>query len=173
MPRTFRENGRQHDLDRTDHRILELLQQNSRRSNKEIAAACGIADSTLSTRLRRLEDAGVVRGYRAEIEPGSLGIGLQAIVAVRLHRHTREAIAAFWAHTRELPEAIRVFHVTGPNDFLVHVVVGDIEHLQTITSDALTTWPEVAHLETSIVYEQRDQGALPDLSADSPRGADR
>jgi DNA-binding Lrp family transcriptional regulator len=151
-------------LDRTDHRIIELLQQNSRRSNKEIAAAVGVADSTLSTRLRRLEDTGVVRGYRADVNPTSLGIGLQAIVAVRLHHHTREAIAAFWAHTRDLPEAIRVFHVTGRNDFLVHIVVADIGHLQSITSEVLTTWPEVAHLETSVVYDQRGQGALPDLA---------
>jgi DNA-binding Lrp family transcriptional regulator len=151
-------------LDRTDHRIIELLQQNSRRSNKEIAATVGIADSTLSARLRRLEDTGVVQGYRADINPVSLGIGLQAIIAVRLHHHTREAIGAFWAHTHDLPEAIRVFHITGRNDFLVHAVVADISHLQTLTTDILTSWPEIAHLETSIVYDQHQQGALPDLA---------
>jgi DNA-binding Lrp family transcriptional regulator len=163
MSRTFRKYRTGPSLDRTDHRIVGLLQENSRRSNKEMAAACGIADSTLSARLRRLENAGVVRGYRADINPDSLGIGLQAIVAIRLHTHNRAAIGAFWAHTRDLPEAIRVFHVTGPNDFLVHVVVADIHHLQAITSDVLTTWPEVARLETSIVYDQREQGALPDF----------
>jgi DNA-binding Lrp family transcriptional regulator len=151
-------------LDRTDHRIIELLQQNSRRSNKEIAATVGIADSTLSARLRRLEDTGVVQGYRADINPASLGIGLQAIIAVRLHHHTREAIGAFWAHTHDLPEAIRVFHITGRNDFLVHAVVADISHLQTLTTDILTSWPEIAHLETSIVYDQHQQAALPDLA---------
>jgi DNA-binding Lrp family transcriptional regulator len=164
MPRIFRINAEKPVLDRTDHRIIELLQQNARRSNKEIAATIGIADSTLSTRLRRLEDTGVVQGYRAEIDPAALGIGLQAVIAVRLHHHTREAIGAFWAHTDELPEAIHVFHITGRNDFLVHAVVADIKHLQTLTSEILTSWPEIAHLETSIVYDQRQQGALPDLA---------
>ncbi len=163
MPRRFRIQPPRWRLDRTDHRILALLQHDARRSNKEIAAAVGIADSTLSARLRRLEDTGVIRGYRAEVEPAALGIGLEAIIAVKLHKHTRGAIESFWARTAELPEAIHVFHVTGPNDFLVHVAVANIHHLQAITSDVLTTWPEIAHLETSVVYDQRDQGGLPDL----------
>ncbi len=151
-------------MDRTDRHILELLQQDARRSNKEVAARVGVADSTLSLRIRRLERAGVLLGYHARVAPEALAIGLQAIIAVKLHRHSRAAIGAFWEHTRRLPEATRVFHVTGPNDFLVHVVVRDIEHLKGLTSDVLTTWEEVAHLETSVVYDQRDHGALPDLT---------
>lgn len=163
MPQSFRREGAFPALDRTDHQIMGLLQQNSRRSNKEIAATVGIADSTLSARIRRLEDLGVITGYHADIDPEALGIGFQAIIAIRLHHHSREVIAAFWEHTRELPEAIQVFHVTGPNDFLVHLVVADIDHLQRITAEVLTSWPEVAHLETSVVYGQQSHGGLPDL----------
>lgn len=150
-------------MDRTDHRIIELLQQDSRRSNKEIAARVGIADSTFSARLRRLEDTGTIRGYRADVDPASLGIGLQAIIAIRLRQHSREAIGAFWAHTKDLPEAVRVFHVTGPDDFLVHVVTSDMAHLQSITSDVLASWPEVARFVTSVVYDQSEPTSLPNL----------
>jgi DNA-binding Lrp family transcriptional regulator len=134
MPQSFRSTPDTRTLDRTDHQIMGLLQQNSRRSNKEIAATVGIADSTLSARIRRLEDLGVIQGYHAAIDPEALGIGFQAVIAIRLHHHSREAIAAFWEHTRELPEAIQVFHVTGPNDFLVHLAIGDIDHLQRLQS---------------------------------------
>ena len=147
-------------LDRTDREIIALLQENSRRSNREIAALVGIAESTCSVRVRRLETSGVITGYHAAINPAVLGVGLEAMLAVRLVRHTSEAIGAFWGHTSELPEATGVFHLTGPNDFLVHLLLTDANHLREVTSTVITAWPEVAHLETSVVFEHRHQARL-------------
>ena len=74
-------------LDRTDRAIAQLLQENARLSNKEIAATVGVAQSTCSERIRRLENSGVFKGFHADVDPGVLGVGLQAMIAVRLHRH--------------------------------------------------------------------------------------
>ena len=75
--------------DRTDFEILRLLRKNARIPNKDLAARVGVAPSTALERVRRLREAGVLLGYHAEIAPAAVGIGLQAMVDVRLARHSR------------------------------------------------------------------------------------
>ena len=82
-------------LDRTDRAIVGILQENARLSNKEIAGRVGIAQSTCSERIRRLEHAGVFRGFHADVDPAVVGVGLQAMIAVRLHRHETTQVARF------------------------------------------------------------------------------
>ena len=154
-------------LDRTDRRIVALLQENARRSNKELAAQVGIAPSTCSERVRRLEDDRVLRGFHADVDPRALGIGLQAMIALRLRRHAADEVDSFRRHATALPEVIGVYHVTGANDFLVHVVVRDAEHLRELAVSGFTTLPEVAHIETSLIFEHGEATALPDLTIGS------
>jgi DNA-binding Lrp family transcriptional regulator len=140
-------------LDRTDRAIVALLQENARLSNKEIAGRVGVAQSTCSERIRRLESSGVLRGFHAEVDPAALGIGLQAMIAVRLHRHETTQVARFRAYAEQLPEVVAFYHMAGNNDFLVHVMVRDSDHLRDIAMGAFTAQPEVAHIETSIIFE--------------------
>ncbi len=149
-------------VDRTDRAIVGLLQQNARLSNKEIAATVGIAQSTCSERIRRLEAAGVFRGFHADIELAVLGVGLQAMIAVRLHRHETTQVERFRRYAEQLPEVVAFYHMAGINDFLVHVVVRDSDHLRDIAMGAFTAQPEVAHIETSIIFEHTRFRRLPD-----------
>ncbi len=151
-------------LDRTDRRIVALLQKNARLSNKELAAAVGVAPSTCSERVRRLEDGGVVLGYHADVDPAVLGIGMRATVAVRLNRHAAAEVERFREHALGMDEVISLWHVTGADDFLVHVVVRDAEHLRDLAVSGFTTLPEVAHIETSLVFEFVGKPGLPDLN---------
>ena len=151
-------------LDRTDRRIVALLQDNARRSNKELAAEVGIAASTCSERVRRLEDEGVLTGYHADVEATALGIGLRALVAIRLSRHAAAEVGRFRDHALAMPEVIGLWHVTGANDFLVQVVVHDAEHLRDLAVSGFTTLPEVAHIETALVFEHVGKSGLPDLN---------
>ncbi len=141
-------------LDRTDYGIIAALSDNARLSNKELAARVGLAPSTCLERVRRLRESGVLRGFHAEIDPASVGVGLQAMVAVRLRRHSREFVDAFRRHARTLPEAVGVYHIAGDDDFLVHVAVRDAEHLRAVAMDAFTRREEVATIRTSIIYER-------------------
>ncbi|MEN8113101.1 MAG: Lrp/AsnC family transcriptional regulator [Actinomycetota bacterium] len=154
-------------LDRTDRAIIAALQDNARLSNKELAATVGIAPSTCSERMRRLETEGVFSGFRAVVDPRVLGIGLQAMIAVRLRRHAADEVDAFRRHAAELPEVISLSHVTGPNDFLVRVVVRDADHLRELAVSGFTTMREVDHIETALIFEHIGKGTLPDLTADS------
>lgn len=140
-------------LDRTDCEIIDLLQKNARLSNKELAAAVGLAPSSCLARTQRLRSEGILRGARADVDPAALGVGLQALIAVQLRQHSRSQVKAFWKHVLGLPEVLSVFHVAGAHDFQVHVAVRDAHHLRDLALDAFTTRPEVAHIQTSLIFE--------------------
>ncbi len=140
------------DLDETDFEILRHLQNNARMSNKELADRVGLAPSTTLVRTRQLERAGVIRGYRADVDLGALGRGLQALIAVRIREHSAQAVAAFQDYLSSLPEVLRFYHMAGADDFLVHVGVSDSDTLRDFAMTALTTRSEVAHLETGLIF---------------------
>ena len=149
------------ELDRTDCEILAALQKNARLSNKELAAQLGVAQSTCLERVRRLAEDGVLRGFHARVDPGKVGIGLQAMIAVRLSRHSRDYLESFRTHALALPEVIALYHLGGTNDFLLHVAVRDSDHLRELALAAFTERPEVAHLETALVFEHVAKACVP------------
>lgn len=149
------------ELDRIDVELVRLLRKNARLPNKELAARVGVAPSTALERVRRLREARVLLGFHAEVAPDAVGIGLQAMVAVRLARHSREQVEAFQTHLGTLPEVLSVYHVAGADDFLVHVGVRDSAHLRDFAMGALTSRPEVAHLHTHLIFDFRRATELP------------
>jgi DNA-binding Lrp family transcriptional regulator len=151
-------------LDRTDRQIVAHLTNDARTSNKQLAAKVGLAPSTCSERLKRLEEGGVFTGFHAMVDPAALGIGLRALIAIRLRRHAANEVETFIQRAMGLPEVISVSHVTGANDFQVHVVVRGADHLRDLAVNAFTSWPEVAHIETSLVFAHHEKPGLPDLS---------
>ena len=150
-------------LDRTDRALVAALQKNARISNKDLAELVGLAPSTCLERVRALRARGVLRGFHADVDHAALGRALEAIVAVRVRPHSRVHVDAFWAYALSLPEVIEVFHVTGADDFLVHVGVSDMDGLRDFVLDRLTVRPEVAHVESHLIYAQRRRPALEPL----------
>lgn len=153
-------------LDRTDRAIVALLQKDARLTNKEIASRAGIAQSTCSERVRRLERTGVFEGFHAAVDLRQLGVGLQAMIAVRLQRHERTQVDRFREYAESLPEVAAFYHMAGSDDFLVHVVVRDSDHLRDIAMGAFTAQPEVIHIETSIIFEHTRFLRLPDYEVE-------
>jgi len=154
-------------MDRIDRAILAALQNDGRISNKELAAAVGLAPSSCLERVRRLQDRGIITGFHAELDPMALGIRLQAFVSVRLAQHNRDVVDAFRDHIVSLPEVVSVYHVAGEEDFVVHVAVRDAEHLKNLTLDGFTTRAEVARLHTALVYEHVSQTAWPNYTVET------
>lgn len=148
-------------LDRIDFALLRVLRKNARLPNKDLAEKVGIAPSTALERIRRLREAGVIQGYHAEIAAEAVGIRLQALVSVRLARHSRELVDSFHEHVIALPEVLAFYHVAGADDFLVHVGVRDSQHLRDFALTAFTERPEVAHIETRLIFEFRRSDELP------------
>ncbi|GGJ97309.1 hypothetical protein GCM10010123_29140 [Pilimelia anulata] len=147
-------------LDALDRALVRLLVADARTPNAALAAALGIAPSTCLARVRALRERGVLRGYHAEVDLASLGRPLQAMVAVRLARHERGQVARFRSRAQSLPGVLALYHVTGRTDYLLHVAVADADALRDFVTDALLGEPDVAHAETSLIFEHL-RGAPP------------
>jgi DNA-binding Lrp family transcriptional regulator len=154
-------------MDRIDNAILVALQNHGRMSNKELAAAVGLAPSSCLERVRRLQDRDIISGFHAEVNPAAMGIRLQAFVSVRLARHTRDVLDGFRDHVAALPEVVSVYHVAGQDDFMVHVAVRDAEHLKNLTLDGFTTRAEVARIHTALIYEHISESAWPNYNVEA------
>ncbi len=150
-------------LDRIDAEILAHLRKDARLSNKELAGRVGLAPSTCLVRTQRLIEEGVLRGFHADVAPEALGLGLQAMISVRLSGHDREAIVAFREHVMALDEVLEVFYVGGSEDFLVRVAVRDTEHLRVLVLDGITADQPVRHIETAILFEHQRKWDLGEL----------
>ena len=150
-------------LDRTDQAIVGALQKNARISNRELAEQVGLAPSTCLERVRALRARGVLRGFHADVDRNALGRGLEAIVAVRIRPHSRAYVDSFRDAALRMPEVIELFHVTGADDFLLHIGVADTDALRDFVLDRLAVRPEVGHVESRVVYDHARRPALEPL----------
>ena len=149
-------------LDRTDLRLLALLQRQGRATNAEIAAQVNLSASACLRRVQRLEAAGVIAGYAAQVDPAALGLGLQAFVRVQLARHGQAAIEQFVAAVAGWEEVVACHALTGDMDYQLHVVVQDLQHFSQFLLDKLLNNAGVADVNSSFVLRTVKQtGALP------------
>ncbi len=149
-------------LDRTDLALLAILQREGRLANAELADRVSLSASACLRRVQRLEQAGVLAGYGAILDPARLGLGLQAFVRVQLARHDAEAIAAFTGRVNAWDEVVACHALTGDMDYLLHVVVQDLEHFSRFLLDHLLNASGVADVNSSFVLRTVKQArALP------------
>jgi DNA-binding Lrp family transcriptional regulator len=118
-----------------------------------LAAAVNVAPSTCLERVRGLRERGVITGYRAEIDLASVGRPVQAMISARIRPPNRRVIEGFRQFVCQLPEVLSVFVCSGHDDFLIHVAVRDVDHLNALVIDRLTERPELVDVRTSIVFE--------------------
>ncbi len=140
-------------MDELDAALLRELQRDARRTNRDLAEAVGVSPSTALERVRALRQQGVVRGASLDLDLGSVGRPVQALIAVRIRPPSRELIEGFRDWVSGLTETVGVFVVSGSEDFLVHIAVADTDGLYSFVIDRLTQRREVADVRTSVVYE--------------------
>jgi DNA-binding Lrp family transcriptional regulator len=136
-----------------DRKIIGILRERARTPNAAIAEAVGIAPSTCLGRIRALEEAGVIRGYHADIDPAAMGRPIQAMIAVRLRAGARGKLQEFIQTVRARPEVLEVFFLGGTDDFLIHVAVADTAELRDFVIDPLSAYPEVGSTQTNLIFE--------------------
>ena len=149
------------DLDRIDFAILRLLMKDAWLSNKQIAAAVGLAPSTCHERIKSLRARGVLRGAHAEVDLKAIGFALEAVLFVQLGKLETEVVDNFVRSTAAVPEVRGVFLVSGRADLIVHVVVRDMEHLKAIISEHFNRHAVVLRVETSVVFNRQQQHVMP------------
>ena len=149
------------NLDRTDFALLSAMQQNARISNKELAQSVGIAPSTCLERVRRLQSMNAILGFRTEVAPDALGIGIQAMISLRISQHARVSFDQLREELITLHEAVSVYVLAGTQDILVHVAVKDVQHLRTLVDETFTARGDVAHIETWLIFDHARSNELP------------
>jgi DNA-binding Lrp family transcriptional regulator len=155
------------ELSATDELLVELLQKNARTTNKELARAAGIAESTCLDRVRALQDRGVIRGWHAEVDLPSIGRSLRALIHVALKPKTTQSVQDFLERMLEAPETVSVSMVTGAHDFVVEVAVPDVDRLRNFVLETITSRPDAMDTQSSLVYEHQRKHVLAPLP-DSP-----
>lgn len=150
-------------LDRYDRHILEWLQKDGRLSNLELAEKIGLSPSPCLRRVRALEEAGVIRGYRAVLDAQKLGLTLTALVYIQMDRHTPERFAHFDAQVRALPGVLECLLITGQDaDYQLKVVAQDMQAFEHLLLDQITRIEGVSGVHSSFVLRRVvDHTSLP------------
>jgi Lrp/AsnC family transcriptional regulator, leucine-responsive regulatory protein len=139
------------DLDDTDHRILRELSRDARQSNLALADRIGLSPSACLRRVQALEKAGVIRAYRAVLDPDKLGIGFVAYVTVGLGTHTKAAQEAFERAVARAREVRECHNITGTVEYLLRVETTDLAAYKHWHTDVLGILPQVRAITTYVV----------------------
>ncbi|MEV8638431.1 Lrp/AsnC family transcriptional regulator [Streptosporangium sp. NPDC051023] len=140
-------------MDEVDRSILAVLAQHGRITNSELAARVGLSPSPCLRRVRQLEEAGIIRGYQALIDPAAIGRGLRVFVGVRLMRHNRADVVAFERGVTLLPAVVACHHVTGNYDYLLQVEVADLPAYEHFHAHQLAALPGVATVSSYVTMK--------------------
>ena len=149
-------------MDKVDRKILAELQADGRLSVTELADKIGLSLSPCHRRLRALEQGGVIRGYRAQLDPVQLGLNFSAIVFVTLREGDRDAVASFEAAVIDIPQVVEAKRLFGDPDYFLHVVTRDLPAFQQLYDDELSALPCVLRMTSTLVMKSVIQDrALP------------
>lgn len=141
------------DLHPTDRAILHALQQDCRLSNAQLAEKVGLSPSACWRRVRTLEEAGVIAGYAAVVDPDRAGLDFHAIVNVRLARHDRNAVKRVMTELTQRPEVVECYATTGQYDYHLRVLCADMTAYRHFLDDFLFRLPAIESAQTNVVLE--------------------
>lgn len=140
-----------HVPDQTDRLIIEILQEDGRITNSELAGKIGLTTTPTMERVRRLERSGVIKGYTAWIDREMIGKGLTVFCSIKLAVHQMQGMVEFKKHIEGIPEILACYNITGEYDYLLHVVVADTKEYERLLRSTLTRIPGVEQIYTGIV----------------------
>lgn len=153
----------QTELDRFDRAILHVLSGNGRISITDLARDIGLSKSPTQARVRRLEQSGVITGYRAMMDPIRLGLDHVSFVEVRLHDTRERALAEFNAAVRKIPEIEQVHMIAGNFDYLMKIRTQNMADYRRVLAEQISTLPHVSHTSTYVAMEAVKENALTDV----------
>ena len=141
-------------LDAIDLKILLRLQEDARVPNIELAKEVGLSPSPCSRRVHELEDAGIIKRHVSLLDPAAVGLPVSVFIHVTLERQVKHALEMFEKEVSALPEVMECYLMTGSADYMLRVVVPDVEAFQNFIVDHLTRIPSVANITSSFALKQ-------------------
>lgn len=148
-------------MDNIDRSILRYLQSDGRMTATALAAKVGLTVAPCHRRLRDLEAAGIIRGYRADIDPAAVGLGFEAIVFVTLRQVDRSTMEIFENRVADNPNIVEAQRLFGSPDYLLKVIAEDLPSYQRFYDSELTSLPGVERLTSTLVMKNLKANAGP------------
>ncbi|HEY5692758.1 MAG TPA: Lrp/AsnC family transcriptional regulator [Cyclobacteriaceae bacterium] len=149
-------------LDATDRKILEILQADSNITNAQLAQEIGLSPAPTLERVKKLENAKIIRSYHATIDPASVGLGVSTFVMVSLKGHNKENIHKFIEAVQEIEEVIECHHITGQADFILKVISSDISSYQTLMLEKVSNIDVVDNMQSMVILSTfKDSKVVP------------
>jgi DNA-binding Lrp family transcriptional regulator len=141
-------------LDRTDFRILHFLQNRGRLTNAELAEEVGLSPSPCLRRVKALEQRGVIRRYAAIVDARAVGLPISTFINVSLHNQERRSLEKFEERVAGYNEVMECYLMTGSFDYMLRVVVPDLDSYERFLAEKLTTTPGVSNIQSSFTLKQ-------------------
>ncbi|MAK55475.1 MAG: ArsR family transcriptional regulator [Pusillimonas sp.] len=149
-------------LDSIDLKILQEIQANARLTNSELATRVNLSASPCLARVKALEEAGVISQYVTLLDPLQIGLNVSVFIEIRLEQQIEKSLERFQNAIRNYPEVMECYLMTGDSDYLLRVVVPDIQALERFIIDELSKIPGVSNIKSSFALKQvKYQTALP------------
>lgn len=142
------------NLDTTDKLLLKYLQQDAKQTNKELSLKLNLSVTAIYERIKKLERAGIIKHYVALLDGKQLALGFTVFCHIKLVKHSEENITKFEASVQKLPEVMECFHVSGDYDYLLKVLVRDMEHFRNFMVSKLTSMEHVGSTTSSFTINE-------------------
>ena len=142
------------ELDETDYKILHHLQNNGRISNAELADRVALSPSPCLRRVKLLEEKGIIERYVAIVNPKLIGLSVNVVISVSLQSQEQSQLKVFQQRIAECEEVMECYLMTGGSDYMLRVVVPDIEHFEHFLVDKLTSIPGISNIQSSFALKQ-------------------
>ncbi|MCB0396282.1 MAG: Lrp/AsnC family transcriptional regulator [Flavobacteriales bacterium] len=141
-------------IDKTDLKILKILQENGRITNLSLSQEIGLSPAPTLERVKKLENAGVIESYHGVVNQSKVGLEIQAFIQVSLTRQVNNAIVNFKRQVQEIPEIMECYQVTGAADYVLKVVVPDIGAFEELISEKLSSMEEIGSMQTTVILSE-------------------
>lgn len=151
-------------IDTTDRKLLMLLQRDSNQTIKQLAAQLNLTPTPVHERIKRLEKNGIIERYRAEIDAKKLGKSLMVLSHVSLQEHSKSLLHSFEEKIRALPEVIECYHVSGEHDYLLKVIIPDMQGYREFLTEKLAKIKNIVNVHSSFVVEAVKNDRIINLS---------
>lgn len=149
-------------LDKTDRKILEILQSNAKITNAQLSKDIGLSPAPTLERVKKLENQGVIHSYHAKLDTSKIGLGVATFVLVTLVGHNRENIENFVAEINKVDEVIECHHITGAGDFILKIITKDISTYQKLMLEKVSDIKVVDNMQSMVILSTfKDSKVLP------------
>ena len=150
--------------DPIDRQILEILQTNAKITNSQLAQEIGLSPAPTLERVRKLENAGIIKSYHATLDTEKLGLGVSIFIMVSLSSHKKNQIMSFVDRIKQIPEVVECHHITGTGDFLLKVLTKDIASYQELILNKLVDIEEIGNMQSMVILSTfKDSKVMPIL----------